>query len=408
MARKYDFNPSTKRQHPSLLGVVAPALRFNAYRFPNSEKLILKPARRFEYAHAMFKKFQSTFEYKGKYHIPPHFGDVEVRFLESLKQLSGFGYKVDKEKIELAKIFAIAHDIVHNAGKIHPYYLTVTRIAKLYGFDLPNDEVLEEIKNSLNYGIQEDNDISLWEQEISARDEKFVPRKLIKSYNGKIDLSVEEMSAIVTDAILYKCGYTMRQRRIMSGLIQATEFLRSLTPEGNPGIKFPRTQYELIAKLADMGSFYGSIEEWLKLSVDFILEAAKDLIKTPKDFIEFGRNFLNNFVKPILTLKNLPPASNKNGSNEKAIVPPMCLAGIDEKLSYFETIINEFTKHGIDPTSQLFDATGKVLDSIREVSPVLADFLERIHQTLDPIDHEPISPAIEPVRPSDSAPPLIV
>jgi hypothetical protein len=86
----------------------------------------------------------------------------------------------------------------------------------------------------------------------------------------------------------------------------------------------------------------------------------------------------------------------------------MCRGGIDDKLSYLDAIKNELTKYVHDSSTKLFDATGKVLDSIREVSPVLADFLERIHQTLDPIDHEPISPAIEPVRPSDSAPTLTV
>lgn len=394
--REYEFNASTKTRNPSLVGFVAPGLRFNVDKYVLRTMKNIAPEKKAIRAFNMIQEYQDDFNYEGKYHIPPHFLDVEQRFLSSLKYLAKFGLKVDNKKITLAKIFARTHDIIHNAGKEEPYFMTVVSIAKLYGIDVNDRQALEEIKESINFGLKEDNDICQWDHEICGRQSKFVKRPLVDSYTSKIFLSDEEMSGVVADAVLYTCGFAASERRIIWGWIQATEFARSLTPEGNPGIKFPRTQYELIAKLADMGSFYGSIEEWLRLSVDFILENAKAAITTPFEFIEFEYNFFRNFVQPILRLENLPNLRVINCKDEKAIVPEVCIVGMQDKLRYLDQVRKEFGKFGNSRFAELVDRTGNVYSEVKEsIGKHALQFLDLIG--LDLVDEAVSLPLSEPV-----------
>lgn len=381
--RDFELNSSVKRQHPSIVGFVAPGLRFNVDKYVNRTHKNVTPSAKAQRAFNMIQNYQDDFVYEGKYHIPPHFSDVEQRFLSNLLDVANIGFKIDASKVVLVKIFARTHDIVHNAGKDKPFHMTVKSIASLYGIDPKNTDALDEIMSAINFGIQEDNEICEWDHVANSRKGKFKKRPLVRSYGSKIHLSDEEMSGVVADAILYTCGFTHKERRMLWGWIQATEFARSLTPEGNPGIKYPRNQFELVAKLADMGSFYGSIEEWLRLSADFILENCFSEITSPIDFVEFEYKFFRNFVQPILRSENLPDAGIVNGRNDKAVVPQECIIGMEEKMRYLDDIKHELQELANRQITDLTDKTGKLVSGVKSlISDRLHRFLELIHPTL--------------------------
>ena len=386
MPNKYELQLQILKQHPSLIGVIPPVLRFDAIKYLNVPDLRAYRARyRLDRAYQLIEEFQDHFAYEGKYHVPIHFLDVEARLLDDIENLRIIGIKFSLEKIALAKIFSRTHDIVHNAGKEIPYFLTVKKIANLYGFDSNCNKVLQEIMCAINFGIEQDNIYSLAEHNSDSNsDSKFEPRELIDTYHDHIKLSDEEMSGIVADSILYKCGFSDKERRILSGLIQATEFRRSFTVVGKPGIKFPRTQFELLAKLADIGSFYGSTEKWLKLSLDLIQETFAGKKMSPLDFVDFELEFFNSFVKLVLKDENLPIVRSSNGLLQKAIVPQTFVREVRVKLEYLEDLRQELVKLPEDITTGIIDLTKETLSNIRAIaSDKLNGFLDLVLPALN-------------------------
>ena len=377
---KFAFSAAVKKSHPSLIGVVPPALRFNADKYANRERQKRRQQSKIKTAFQMIKQQQASFKYEGKYHIIPHFGHVEERFVNDLQQLERFGIKFDMQKYNLAKLFARTHDIVHNAGKEKPYFLNVKKIADLYGFDSSDENVLKDILGSLNFGFEEDNKITAeLYRKYGLSDAEVEYRPMVKTFREKLKLSEEEMSAIVADAILYKSGFSHKDRRILAGLIQATEFKRSLI-DGKPGIKFPRTQFELVAKLSDMGSFYGSVEEWLQLSVDFILET-KPSIKSLRDFLKFELAFFELFVKPVIEEHNLPDVRISNGKIIKAIVPQVCIDGINEKIEFIKNALQELDELAANSITEVTDSTGNIISGI---SSKLSSAMKRMIEIVKP------------------------
>ena len=68
--RDYELNSSAKRQYPSIIGFVAPGLRFNVDKYVNRTHKNVTPSAKAQRAFNMIQNYQDDFVYEGKYHIP--------------------------------------------------------------------------------------------------------------------------------------------------------------------------------------------------------------------------------------------------------------------------------------------------------------------------------------------------
>ena len=94
MPNKYELQLQILKQHPSLIGVIPPVLRFDAIKYLNVPDLRAYRARyRLDRAYQLIKEFQDHFAYEGKYHVPIHFLDVEARLLDDIENLRIIGIK---------------------------------------------------------------------------------------------------------------------------------------------------------------------------------------------------------------------------------------------------------------------------------------------------------------------------
>jgi|GEM_PF-6489318 len=364
------FAPEVKGRHPSLQGVVPPMLRIHGKIAEINIPLNVNGF--FE----DLQHFQDEFGYEGEYHNPEHFLDVERRIVEDIekwlrKKFPGeFG---DREVLQ-ARMAAKAHDAAHNAyGKHSPAYsLSTNQICALYGF-APNDShILPLMIEALNAGIKEDNEINSGN------------RPTVSNGDELVGLSEEEMSQIVQDAFAYRNGFDFDFRCEISGMIQATEFKRSMNGD-EPGFKWPRTQMELLVKLADIGNFCDPVDRWISISTKVNTELPFFTGTNAREFINEELAFINTYVKPLLNPNNRPLIRDVDGELIPARIPDYYLTSIKEKENFLKRLRQEIDEITIAIQSG---------EGIKE-SEELSKFKEAIRPALAKTDKRLKDPKVE-------------
>ncbi|MFN8015840.1 MAG: hypothetical protein U0R17_04445 [Acidimicrobiia bacterium] len=340
-------------KHPSLIGVIPPLLRL-----PSNPNVPLSIDGFFD----DLNKFVTNFNYKGYYHNPEHFQDVERRIETDLYTIEDeFGYKFSPEERLIAKAFARGHDAVHNGKrpKDEHYFLTVNKICELYGIDTASLTWRRKIKEAINFGINEDIELT-GEQ-----------RAKITFFDRPIALSEEEMTAIVVDALAYRNGFSFEDRCTLAGMIQATEFKRSMK-DGQPWFKWPRTQLEVIGKLADMGNFCDGIHNWLDTSTKINMEVPWFNGTSALDFIKEELHFIDNLLAPVLD-KTKMRVLHPNGEIGEPFIPTNYLEAVKEKRDFVAKLHDEIEgliKAGLHNLGERMSKDLKEL--LRIIRPALA------------------------------------
>lgn len=373
-----EFSAEVIEKHPSLKGVVPPMLRLTGSVKEMNIPLDIDGF--FEDLDHFIKEFG----YMGEYHTPEHFVDVEQRFLRDLEFLKGkHQSEFDDRDLLRAKMAARSHDVAHNAyGKRQPaYFLTVNSICALYGFAPNGSHMVPSIIEAMNVGIEEDNALNNGS------------RPLVTGADDPIGLSEEEMSQIIEDAFAFRNGFSFDFRCEISGMIQATEFKRSMV-DGKPDFKWPRTQMELLMKLADIGNFCEQVSSWLDTSVKVNTELPFFTGTTALEFINEELFFINTYVKPVLDAKNQPTILDIDGNHIPARVPDYYYTSIEEKERYLLHLRSEIERI----TEQI--ELGNELPESKELS----EFCEAIRPALgktDPrlLDQEVPVPLVQGVAP---------
>ena len=355
--------------HPSLIGVIPPALRFKNDR---PENIPFNAKGFFD----DLNDFLESFDHVGEYHNPSHFEDVKNRFINDLQNIADFFHTELISKIPLlATAFSLGHDCVHNAyGKRQPTFeMSIKTICEFYGFDSEDPKTQKKVMDAINFGINQDNELTNGE------------RALVSNPDEVIALSEEEMSAIVVDSFAYRNGFDFETRCLLAGMFQATEFKRSMD-DGLPGFKWPRTQMELMAKLADLGNFCDEINEWLEISTKVNIEVPWFNGTTALDFIEEELHFINNYLRPVLDPQNLPIVIDANGNSTRAKVPELYLSAVAEKEDHMLKLKAEI---------EAIILAGNPGTSIPPYSEDLEEFLRIIRPALaktDPELADPLNP----------------
>ena len=368
----YEISPDLKVRHPSLLGVIPPGLRCAGHL--KSRRNIPESIPGFfnNLAH-----FVENFGYDGAYHNPDHFNDVDLRFADNIKYLQQkYPGEFSERDYVAASMFAQGHDCVHNAERNIAYVLTVNGICTLYGYPDDNHSRIA-VHDAMNYGNAEDNKANNGN------------RPLVPSWDEPIELSEEEMAAIVVDAIAYSNAISFETRCQVSGMIQASELKRSQT-NGQPGFKRPRTQMEVLARLSDIGNFCDDIEPWLETSVNINVEVPWFTGTDVLSFIEEELHFINHYAKAMLETENIPLLRLVDGHELRARIPDYFPLRIREKEEYLlamkerinelragdprqELLANPANTPQRDIDDQLGRLAGIVRPALAKNNPALAD-----------------------------------
>lgn len=318
------------------------------------------------------KSFMEDLGYPGAFHNIDHSDDVERRFHRDLLYLKNkYPGEFDDREFLMASMASMSHDCIHNAygQRQPPIVMTANSICELYGLDLNDSHMRLRIIEAINIGIDQDNQ--------STNSE----RKKVTDPDATIAMSEEEMSQIVQDAFAYKNGFAFEFRCDISGMVQATESKRSMS-EGKPGFKWPRTQMELLMKLADIGNFSEPIDVWLSACDKAITELPFFAGTSALEFVNEELVFINTYVKPALDVENHPTFTDLDGKEIPVRVPDYYYTSIDEKERYLFRL-----KAEIEATF-LLEATG---DKPQE-SQELKQFKEAIRGALGKTDKRLLDP----------------
>ncbi|MDO8493428.1 MAG: hypothetical protein Q7S19_02680 [bacterium] len=215
------------------------------------------------------------------YHNFPHFVDVEDHLWIVTRA------KTPEEKFAKC-LFPPLHDNCH-PGKKSVRKLTVKIITALY-----DDKYTEyQILNTMNMMLSRDNEI-VAERNKSMSEGKRRPMRPRVSIHDELDLTLEEMHAILADACLVRCGkktskeICLRVRALLNCFIKASDFmdLKNL----------PKTPFEWQIKLAAKANFLKPLKEWVKTSVKVNLEFPSRPTSVSQ-FIKDEIFFLDKMVK---------------------------------------------------------------------------------------------------------------
>lgn len=351
-------SPELQRQHPSLQGAIPPFLRFGDKYHKQNIKQDIRGAKK------ELMLFINKFGHSGQYHNLEHFNKVNEYISTAIRTVMESHPGIFSEQDLIAgEIFAYGHDCVHNGAREIPYTLNLLSIGELYGFNYSNVWIHDHLRGAINFGILEDNNITNGN------------RKLIVSNTEPIELSEEEMSSIVTDSILYRNGIGFDLRCKISGMIQATEFRRSME-DGHPGFKWPRTALEVIAKLSDMGSFCEDINTWLRVCSNIYLENPSYKVNDALSFVELESDFINNFLKPIFNPNFIPKVIGYEDDSIPPYIADYFYQKIVEKeefLSRIKTLIenadqnlSQLSNSGIDTDDELTRLSQAILPVLQK------------------------------------------
>jgi len=365
-----------QESHPSFQGVVPPLLRIQAC---SKKAKILNIPLDVNGFYEDLLGFIERFGHKGEYHNHEHFVDVAQRFKTDLEFLKKkYPSEFDDLDFLKAEMASRSHDAVHNAyGKHDPAFtLSANQICALYGFAPNNSHMLGQIVEAINFGIEEDNRLNGGTRPTISK----------KKTNGDepITLSEEEMSQIVQDAYAYRNGFSFDLRCEISGMLQATEFKRSMI-EGQPAFKWPRTQMELLMKLSDIGNFCDPTDHWIATSTRVNTELPFFKGISAIGFINEELFFINTYVKPVLDPKNQPTIEDVSGDRIPARVPDYYLTSIVEKENFLLRLRSE-----IESITEAKDA-GIEIDESNE----LKQFKEAIRPALAKTDNRLNDPKVE-------------
>jgi hypothetical protein len=257
---------------------------------------------------------------KNPYHNTPHFREVYQRALLLVKWL-----KTPEDRFAV-RFAAPAHDYDH-PGNNPVGTISIRKIVELY-----NGEYTEaEIRQAYVLMIELDNALIDLQNSGLPEDEK-KPMRVFSYEMSEIELTPEEISALYADAwqVQYckKIGkpVPLSVRARVNCLIKATDF-------GNKR-NFPKTPMEWQFKLADMGNFLKPMDEWLRTSVNFGLEAPWGPPASVEKFIDGELFFFKTMVNESM-LKN---------SETEGLFPHTVYLAVDDKVAQLEDMKSEIEK----------------------------------------------------------------
>jgi|CXWL01.1.fsa_nt_gi hypothetical protein len=333
---------------PNLRGFIAPGLRLDiTNKGIQSNEGDMTPEQITAYEKEIKEQFTNEGRHLGNpYHNPTHFQEVYDRAKAIVKP----GNKREENAVEIA---ALWHDYDH-PGKKQKEGMSVEDITTLYGEPGKDAFKNEEVLESVNAMIQEDNDIVLADnlKEPDVKKHKKI-RELLKTgdHTTKITLTDEEISALKADASLRKKNSSLETRSIVNGLIKATDFL-------NPR-NGPKTNLEWQFKMADMANFTKDIDSWLKTAVEVGIEAPWGPPPSVEKFINGEIFFLEFLVsKPMLenpAVKDLFGANVREAWQEKINFLKACKQEIEDLKAGKKTDQSEDVKKVIEALKPLIN-----------------------------------------------------